>query len=203
MRSGKYVLLKQSVSASELAKMFSANKSDIVRANPSAKFKRGERIFVPTKVGLWTQMERHDIGIFAMPSYSGEFMWPVPATKRISSRYGMRHGKHHDGIDIPAPRGTHIVSTADGAVIYAGQRISGYGKMVIIKHTDELYSVYAHASTILVKKGERVRRGQVIAKVGNTGRSSGPHLHFEIRRNDVPINPMKFLNSGGKLAANR
>jgi murein DD-endopeptidase MepM/ murein hydrolase activator NlpD len=72
--------------------------------------------------------------------------------------------------------------------------------MVIIKHSDELFSVYAHASSLLVKKGERVQQGQVIAKVGSTGRSSGPHLHFEIRRNETPINPLKFLPERSRIA---
>ncbi len=200
MRSGKYVQLNDNVTASELAVMFNANKSEIEQANPGAKFRSGERIFIPTKAGLFAQMQRRDIGLFSMPYYGGDFIWPVPASSKISSRYGMRKGKHHDGIDIPAPNGTHILATAKGEVIYAANKIGGYGKMVIIKHSDELFSVYAHASSLLVKKGERVQQGQGIAKVGSTGRSSGPHLHFEIRRNETPINPLKFLPERSRIA---
>lgn len=118
------------------------------------------------------------------------FAWPVRG--RLSSNFGRRRGRPHEGIDIAAKRGTPIYSTEAGRVIHSG-RMGGYGKVVIVKHAGSFRSVYAHASRILVRKGEFVERGQKIAEVGSTGRSSGPHVHFEIRRKEKPQNPLAFL----------
>ncbi len=100
----------------------------------------------------------------------------------------------HEGIDFPANRGTEIVAAASGKVIAAGWHPQ-YGKIVEIDHGNGLVSVYAHASEVLVNEGDLVMRGQRIALVGSTGRSTGPHLHFEVRLNGVPQNPARFLRS--------
>ena len=118
------------------------------------------------------------------------FMWP--AKGRLSSNFGRRSGRPHEGIDIAAKRGTPIYAAESGRVIHSG-RMRGYGKVVIIKHAGAFRTVYAHASRLLVKKGAFVERGQKIALVGSTGRSTGPHLHFEIRRKETPQNPTAFL----------
>jgi len=195
MKSGRYVVIEQPITLSELANLFDTSEKLIKRANPRARFKVGEKIFIPkARGGILDHLNYNSPEIFDMPKFAGGFIWPVPASKRISSKYGRRRGKHHDGIDVPAPRGSHILAVAKGVVIYSGSKISGYGKMTIIKHSSDLYTVYAHAQKLHVKKGDRVDQGQVIAQVGNTGRSSGPHLHFEIRKNEVPIDPLKFLN---------
>lgn len=119
-----------------------------------------------------------------------KFAWPVRG--RLSSRFGMRSGRPHEGIDIAAKRGTPIFAAEAGRVIHSG-RMRGYGKVAIVKHAGRYRSIYAHASRLLVRKGEFVERGQKIAEVGSTGRSTGPHLHFEIRRSETPQNPMGYL----------
>ncbi len=119
------------------------------------------------------------------------FIWPVKGV--ITSRFGRRHGRWHDGVDIAAPRGTPVHAAADGVVIYADRRLTGYGNLVIIRHAHELFTAYAHNERMLVKQGERVRRGQVIATVGATGRATGPHLHFEIRIGARPVDPLAYL----------
>jgi lipoprotein NlpD len=116
--------------------------------------------------------------------------WPVDGV--LYSRYGVRQGQRHDGIDIAAPEGTAIGAAADGAVVYAGRQ-SGYGEVVILRHGGDLLTVYAHASAILVKQGDRVAAGQPIARVGRSGRTTGPHLHFEVREGTRPANPLLFL----------
>ena len=118
------------------------------------------------------------------------FAWPLRG--RLSSGFGMRRGRPHDGIDLAASHGAPIFAAEAGRVIHSG-RMGGYGQVVIIKHAGSFRTVYAHASRLLVRKGEFVERGQPIAKVGSTGRSSGPHLHFEIRRQETPQNPLAFL----------
>jgi lipoprotein NlpD len=118
--------------------------------------------------------------------------WPVTAP-RLTSRFGKRWGKPHEGIDMAAPIGTPVLAASAGTVIYAGDQVRGYGNMVVVKHADDLSSVYAHNSVLLVHDGDRVTVGQEIARVGDTGRSTAPHLHFEVRRKDVPQDPLQFL----------
>lgn len=118
------------------------------------------------------------------------FAWPVKGT--VSSRFGVRDGGQHDGIDILAKAGTPILAADAGEVLYAGVQ-RGYGNLVLVKHADGLITVYAHNTENRVKAGEQVRRGQVIATVGQTGRASAPHVHFEVREQRLPRNPLFFL----------
>lgn len=124
------------------------------------------------------------------PGGNVAFIWPVRG--RITSGFGRRNGRMHEGIDVAASRGTQIRAADAGKVIFCG-RLGGYGNMVVIKHEGVYRSVYAHASRILVSKGQFVERGQPIAAVGSTGRATGPHLHFEIRRGESPIDPVGYL----------
>jgi lipoprotein NlpD len=118
--------------------------------------------------------------------------WPVRAP-RLTSRFGTRWGKLHEGIDMAAPIGTPVLAAAAGTVIYAGDQVRGYGNMVVVRHPNDLVTVYAHNSLLLVHTGDEVMVGQEIARVGDTGRSTAPHLHFEVRRNETPQDPMPFL----------
>lgn len=118
------------------------------------------------------------------------FIWPLSG--KITSLYGWRRGRHHDGIDIAARMGKPIVAAANGTVIYSGWR-SGYGRMVVIQHNRWLKTIYGHTSRNYVRRGEKVTQGQVIALVGSTGRSTGPHLHFEVRNTLGAQNPMNYL----------
>ncbi len=116
--------------------------------------------------------------------------WPLRGV--LYSRYGVRRGQRHDGIDIAAPEGTGIGAAAGGTVVYAGEQ-SGYGSIVILRHEGGLLTLYAHASRLLVRHGDRVGAGQPIARVGRSGRASGPHLHFEVREGTRPRNPLSYL----------
>jgi lipoprotein NlpD len=118
--------------------------------------------------------------------------WPVRDVV-ISSAYGRRWGRAHEGIDLAAPKGTPVFAARDGSVLYASDKLSGYGKMVVLQHDGDLLTAYAHNSSLLVREGDRVRAGQMIARVGQTGRATAPHLHFEVRRGQIPQNPLRFL----------
>ncbi len=128
----------------------------------------------------------------------GKFIWPVPASSRITSQYGYRihpvykTKKFHSGIDIGAPYGVDILAAADGTVTLATTN-GGYGKCIIINHGSGITTLYGHNSTLLVSVGNKVTKGQVIAKAGSTGVSTGPHLHFEVRINGSTTDPMQYL----------
>ncbi len=124
---------------------------------------------------------------------AGQLLWPVPGGK-LHSRFGMRGKRPHEGIDISAPRGTAVVAAADGVVMYAGDGVRGYGNMIIIRHQGGQVTVYAHNHRNHVSEGVEVKAGQVIGEVGATGRASGNHLHFEVRRGETPLDPMKYVS---------
>jgi murein DD-endopeptidase MepM/ murein hydrolase activator NlpD len=132
------------------------------------------------------------------PYSGGKMGWPVPGHSSISSYFGYRiHPiykvkKLHTGLDIPAPLGTNVVAAADGEVIYSGT-LGTYGKAVIIDHGGGIVTLYGHNSYLVVSEGDKVSRGDVIAKVGNTGVSTGPHCHFEVRENGVYVDPIPWL----------
>ena len=129
----------------------------------------------------------------------GDFLWPLPGHTYISSGYGSRvdpitgkAGEFHTGIDIPAPTGTKVLASAGGKVILAGWN-GGYGNCVIIQHSGGIQTLYGHNSALLVREGDTVSQGQAIAKVGQTGRATGPHCHFEFRINGRHIDPAPYL----------
>ena len=118
-------------------------------------------------------------------------IWPVRGP--VTSPFGRRHGRPHDGIDIGAKEGTPIHAAAAGEVVYADHRLTGYGNLIILRHSRDMFTAYAHSQRNLVRRGQRVKQGQVIARVGHTGRATGPHLHFEVRRGPTPVNPLAYL----------
>jgi murein DD-endopeptidase MepM/ murein hydrolase activator NlpD len=126
--------------------------------------------------------------IGAMPS----FRWPVRG--RVIAGFGSKpNGAQNDGINLAVPEGTPIKAADDGVVAYAGNELKGYGNLVLIRHSNGYVSAYAHASELLVKRGDTIRRGQVIAHAGQTGNVTSPQLHFEIRKGSTPVDPTQFL----------
>ena len=123
------------------------------------------------------------------PSSAG-FVWPVPGP--VTSPYGMRWGRMHEGIDIAAPMGAPVRAAAAGQVIYAGW-MGGYGNLVVIDHGGGLATAYAHLSSIAVSLGQAVSQGDLVGAVGSTGHSFGPHLHFEVRVNGAAVDPLGYL----------
>jgi murein DD-endopeptidase MepM/ murein hydrolase activator NlpD len=123
---------------------------------------------------------------------SGRFLWPLQG--KIISGFGPKEGGlFNDGINIAAAPGTKVVAADDGVVAYAGNEIRGFGNLVLIKHANGWMTAYAHNETLLVKRGEHVTRGQVIARTGSSGSVSTPQLHFEVRKDSHPVDPLKYL----------
>jgi murein DD-endopeptidase MepM/ murein hydrolase activator NlpD len=122
---------------------------------------------------------------------SRRFSWPVRGGD-ISSGFGMRNGVMHDGIDIRAPRGTPVRAADRGVVIFSGRQ-RGYGNVVIIRHDGHYATVYGHNTLNLVRVGDRVARGEIVATMGRTGDATGSNVHFEVRRDNLARNPLEYL----------
>ncbi|UPK24019.1 LysM peptidoglycan-binding domain-containing M23 family metallopeptidase [Bradyrhizobium sp. 195] len=121
------------------------------------------------------------------------FRWPVRG--KVVTSYGAKtNGKSNDGINLAVPEGTPVKAAEDGVVAYSGNELKGYGNLVLVRHSNGYVTAYAHASELLVKRGDPIKRGQVIAKSGQSGEVASPQLHFEIRKGSSPVDPLQFLN---------
>lgn len=189
--SGVYHQVRRGEYLWRIAKTYGVDMKTIMTANHLSdpnKLRTGQHLFIPGA------KEVLSVETYRSPPVSlkkGSFIWPVNS-RRVTSSYGMRKGRKHKGIDIAASRGTRIVASQSGTVVYAGT-LRGYGKVIIIDHNNGYSTVYAHNSSNLVKVDAQVRQGQVISRVGSTGRSTGPHLHFEVRKEYQAVNPLNYL----------
>lgn len=129
---------------------------------------------------------------YSIPDIHEPIKYVKPLSGTITSVFGQRDGTMHEGIDIAAPEGTYISAYMEGIVIFSGW-YEGYGNLVVIDHGQGIKTYYGHNSILLVNKGQNVKMGQYIARVGSTGDSTGPHCHFEIRINGTPVNPLDYL----------
>ena len=201
--AGRWHVVSAGESLEEIAKRAGVPVEDLAEINglaPGERVATGRMIFVlegsaSRPAGATADALAADAPMPPTAMVSGvAFRWPL-ATVRIviGSPFGTRDGRPHEGIDLPAPVGTPVFAAADGHVAYAGNGLRGYGNLVVIKHASDLLTVYAHNSLLLVAQGQPVRAGDRIALVGQSGRASGPHLHFEVRTGQIPRNPMSFL----------
>ena len=140
--------------------------------------------------------ESSPAGAAGMPS----FRWPLRG--RVVTNFGAKTASgSNDGIDLAVPEGTAVRAADDGVVAYAGNEFKGYGNLVLVRHANGFVTAYANASEITVKRNDQVHRGQVIAKSGQTGTAANPQLHFEIRKNSAPVDPMQYLPSDKTASA--
>ncbi|MFZ3229240.1 MAG: M23 family metallopeptidase [Pseudobdellovibrio sp.] len=131
-----------------------------------------------------------------------QFDWPIweaRMTRGFLPKIARKRKRPHKGIDLAAPRGTAVMASHDGTIIYTGKGFKGYGKMIMIESNDGWATLYGHLDKIIVHEGSKIKQGEVIGALGNTGRSSGPHLHFEIRKLDGPVDPLPLLPAGEAL----
>ncbi|MCD2471189.1 peptidoglycan DD-metalloendopeptidase family protein [Jiella sp. MQZ9-1] len=175
-------------------KMAEAKREDSeVTASKSGRIAQAEPKVDKTETGSVKADIARDVAAVA-PNSTGisAFRWPVQG--RVINRFGEKvDGKRNDGINISVPRGTPVKAAENGVVIYAGNGLKEFGNTVLVKHEDGLVTVYGNAEDLLVKKGDDVRRGQIIAKSGMTGDTTVPILHFEVRKNSAPVNPAQYL----------
>jgi murein DD-endopeptidase MepM/ murein hydrolase activator NlpD len=163
------------------------------RISDPAQIRIGQRLVVPARRNVAATRSRKPWTSSNPRVRSSQSTLSWPARGRVTSRFGMRNGAHHDGIDISVRTGTTVLAAESGRVIHSDNNLSGYGYLIIVKHTGSLSSVYAHNRRNLVKVGEFVEKGQVIAEAGKTGRASAPHLHFEVRKGGKAVDPLEYL----------
>ena len=205
-QDGVFVKVAKNDTLGKLADKYGSSSDAVKLANAmkSDKLILGEEIFLPggkliadTEVRIASKgrggVRRASVKI---TGGSRSFRWPTMG--RISSNFGWRKspfGKRrvfHSGLDIAAPRGTAIKAPANGTVVHSGW-MGGYGRTIVLSHSKGLTTLYGHCSKLLVRKGAKISRGQTIALVGSTGRSTGNHLHFEVRVGGKPRNPLQYL----------
>lgn len=194
---GIYHVVRPGENLYRIGKAYDVSYEELARLNrlrAAGQIRVGQQIFIP---GAARELPVEIITPAAtaprtpsLPSLDQTFIWPISGT--INSGFGPRGASFHDGIDIAAPEGTPVRAIDGGEVIYSDQ-LRGYGNMVILRHADGFVSVYAHNERNLVREGQPVSRGETIARVGSSGRVTGPHLHFEIRRDNKAQDPLHYM----------
>ncbi len=159
-----------------------------------ARLQAGMRLAIPGRAGA-AENAREPPPVASTNTLPGDadYIWPLRSFE-VTSRFGNRYGRQHHGIDLSAPRGTPVHASADGRVKFAGFK-SGYGHMIVINHGNGIETAYAHNERNLVRIGQRVTQGEVIAHVGRSGRTSGYHLHFEYRHNGQALDPARRMQA--------
>jgi murein DD-endopeptidase MepM/ murein hydrolase activator NlpD len=205
-RKGVYHVVKRHQTLYRICKTYQVDINEVAFLNDIAdhsKIQVGQRIFIPgAKKVLKVEIVIDDVvaeseereeekGRPKKIYKKMDFIWPVEG--KCTNPFVDDERKRHQGIDISCSLGTPIKASSAGRVIYSGNTIRGYGNMIILRHGEEFVTVYAHNHVNLVEEGTQVEKGQIIGKVGRTGRASGPHLHFEIRINNEAVDPMLYL----------
>ena len=179
----RYHKLRKGETLWRIAQKYGVPLEDIIRYNnidDVTKLPVGKKIYIPSQTALKNII-------------APDFIWPLKGT--IARGFNRSGPIHYPGIDILSPEDTPVLAAAAGDVIYDGDRMAGYGNMIIIKHSNGFSSVYANNKVSLVKAGDHVKKGQVIAHVGKSGKYNEPHLHFEIRKENKSVNPSHYLPS--------
>jgi lipoprotein NlpD len=201
-KKGVYHLVERHQTLYRICKTYGVDLQEIAALNgitDTSKIQTGQRIFIPgiekvLKVEIYIDdvvKEPGERGKETAAYRKWEWIWPVEG--KLGDLFEDEERKRHQGIDISSPSGTPIKAAGSGWVVYSGSAIRGYGNLIILRHSEEFVTVYAHNQVNLVEEGTWVEKGRVIGKVGQTGRASGPHLHFEIRRFNRAIDPLPYL----------
>lgn len=184
-----------------IAQLYQVRPSSLAQANgieDPTKLSIGQELVIPKSEGPVASAKAVETPPAPQPQAKpvpvgkgdGRLEWPVRGV--LYGRFGKKAGEPHDGIDLAAPKGTPVQTAAPGTVLFAGEQ-KGYGLIAIVEHDGDLITLYAHNRDLRVKSGQKVRKGQVIATVGESGKTSGPHLHFEVRVGGRPVDPLGLL----------
>jgi len=201
-QGGVYHVVERHQTLYRICKTYQVDLQEVASLNGITdrhKIQTGQQIFIPgAKKVLHVEIYLEDVveeSERKEQETPGEprmgFSWPLEG--RLTDSFEENEAKRHEGIDISSPLGTSIKASGSGKVVYSGNAVRGYGNLIILRHSEELVTVYAHNDVNLVEEGMWVEKGQRIARVGQTGRASGPHLHFEVRKNNKPIDPRLYL----------
>ena len=199
-RKGVYHVVERHQTLYRICKTYGVDLKGVASFNGIAdpsKIETGQRIFIPgakkvLKVEIYIDDVAAEQGEKSKIAYKKfDFIWPVEG--KITDVFEGSENKRHQGIDIACSIGTPIKASNAGMVIYSNNTIKGYGNLIIIRHSEEYVTVYAHNQVNLVEERAWIEKGQIIGKVGQTGRATGPHLHFEIRKNNKAMDPLLFL----------
>lgn len=195
---GRYHRVQTGESIWRIAKAYRVSVQDLAELNnieDGSKLVSGQKLYIPEKPKgrAWKKLpskEKEKAYSEPIKVDRSKFVWPVQG--ELVSMFGIRNGRRHDGIDIAAKSGTKVIAAADGKVVFS-DRMGGYGNVIIVRHSDNFFTTYAHNRKNIAKKGETVKRGALIAHVGATGNATGAHCHFEIRHGQKARNPLFFL----------
>jgi lipoprotein YgeR len=199
-KKGVYHVVERHQTFYRICKTYGVDLKEVASINgisDPSQIQTGQRIFIPKakkvlKVEIYIDDVAAEQGERAkVADKKLDFIWPVEG--KISDFFEDAERIRHQGIDIPSPAGTPIRASNAGRVIYSDHTIRGYGNLIILRHSEQFVTVYAHNDVNLVGEGTWVEKGQIIGKVGQTGNASGPHLHFEIRKNNKAVDPLLFL----------
>ncbi|MGB9920429.1 MAG: murein hydrolase activator EnvC family protein [Moorellales bacterium] len=200
-RQARIASLKTQTEEEKITLYRQQKEKEVLLARAEEEKRKAERALAAeeeTSRQLAAKIRQLEAGQGQKPFVGGRFAWPVPGYYSVSSDYGWRihpilgGNRFHSGIDIPAPTGTPVVAAAAGQVIFAGW-YGGYGYAVVISHGGNIATTYGHLSRIGVSEGQAVRQGQEVGRVGSTGLSTGPHLHFDVRESGEPVSPWTYL----------
>jgi murein DD-endopeptidase MepM/ murein hydrolase activator NlpD len=191
--AGTHHLVRPGETLAAIGRLYGVNWQTLAQVNrldDPHRIEVGQAIWIPSQGGT----ERRGAPALAVPSRlvpDSLLQWPTGGV--LSSGFGMRGGRFHGGIDISGERGTQIVAAADGVVMFSGRGPDGYGNAVMLDHGNGLVTLYAHNERNVVRQGERVRQGQTVALMGDTGRASGTHVHFEVHQHGRLVDPLRWL----------
>jgi len=200
---GVYHTVKKGQNIYRISKAYGVEEEKLMKVNrlkDPAQIRVGQKIFIPGAMKeLYVEPAPAEGESTSSTLVEGQrkegqgasFVWPVKG--EILSKFGARGTRLHEGVDISAPEGTPIAAAGSGRVIYSNNKLRGYGNIIVIRHEGKFSTIYAHNRVNLVKEGDFVEQGQIIGKVGLSGRTSGSHLHFEIRAGETSVNPLDYL----------
>jgi murein DD-endopeptidase MepM/ murein hydrolase activator NlpD len=191
--TGTSHLVRPGETLAAIGRLYGVNWQTLAKVNhlpDPHRIEIGQAVRIPPRAGA----VRNGARSLAVPSRfvpARRLQWPTDGM--LSSAFGTRGGRFHGGIDITGERGTPITAAAEGVVMFSGRGPDGYGNVVMLDHGDSLMTLYAHNERNVVRQGQRVRQGQIVALMGDTGRASGTHIHFEVHQHGRLVDPLRWL----------